>query len=80
MASVRVGTSDWRYAPWRGNFYPKGLPHRRELEGKRIAILVAPEGAEQVELTVSCVTPLLRRKSMPQRGPESVNCGSLVRR
>lgn len=32
MASVRVGTSGWRYAPWRGNFYPKGLPHRRELE------------------------------------------------
>ncbi|MDJ0393733.1 DUF72 domain-containing protein [Rhodococcus sp. G-MC3] len=29
---VRVGISGWTYAPWRGDFYPKGLPHRRELE------------------------------------------------
>ncbi|MCX6469148.1 MAG: DUF72 domain-containing protein [Corynebacteriales bacterium] len=30
--TVRVGTSGWVYAPWRGTFYPKGLPQRRELE------------------------------------------------
>lgn len=29
---IRVGTSGWRYAPWRGDFYPQGLPQRRELE------------------------------------------------
>ncbi|WP_072807154.1 DUF72 domain-containing protein [Rhodococcoides yunnanense] len=29
---VRIGISGWTYAPWRGEFYPKGLPHRRELE------------------------------------------------
>lgn len=29
---VRVGTSGWLYPKWRGDFYPKGLPHRRELE------------------------------------------------
>ena len=29
---IRVGISGWRYAPWRGDFYPKGLPQRRELE------------------------------------------------
>jgi len=29
---VRVGVSGWRYAPWRGRFYPKGLPQRAELE------------------------------------------------
>jgi uncharacterized protein YecE (DUF72 family) len=27
-----VGTSGWRYPPWRGTFYPPGLPQRRELE------------------------------------------------
>ena len=27
----RVGTSGWRYPPWRGTFYPPGLPHRQEL-------------------------------------------------
>ena len=32
MAVARVGTSGWLYPPWRGVFYPKGLPHRRELE------------------------------------------------
>jgi len=29
---IRVGISGWLYPPWRGVFYPKGLPHRRELE------------------------------------------------
>jgi uncharacterized protein YecE (DUF72 family) len=29
---VWVGTSGWRYPPWRGAFYPPGLPQRRELE------------------------------------------------
>ncbi len=29
--SVRVGISGWRYAPWRGVFYPRGLPQRSEL-------------------------------------------------
>ncbi|MCD6041542.1 MAG: hypothetical protein K0R40_1145 [Burkholderiales bacterium] len=29
---VRVGISGWRYEPWRGVWYPDGLPHRRELE------------------------------------------------
>lgn len=32
MADVRVGISGWRYRPWRGVFYPPGLPQRRELE------------------------------------------------
>ncbi|KAA9161903.1 DUF72 domain-containing protein [Amycolatopsis acidicola] len=27
-----MGTSGWRYPPWRGVFYPKGLAQRRELE------------------------------------------------
>jgi uncharacterized protein YecE (DUF72 family) len=30
--TVRVGISGWRYAGWRGQFYPAGLPQRRELE------------------------------------------------
>jgi uncharacterized protein YecE (DUF72 family) len=29
--NVRVGISGWTYAPWRGNFYPPGLPHADEL-------------------------------------------------
>jgi uncharacterized protein YecE (DUF72 family) len=29
---VRVGISGWTYPPWRGVFYPPGLPHRLELE------------------------------------------------
>lgn len=32
MGQVRVGTSGWRYAPWRGDFYPRGLPQARELD------------------------------------------------
>ncbi|KAF1720001.1 DUF72 domain-containing protein [Pseudoxanthomonas wuyuanensis] len=29
---IRVGIGGWNYAPWRKNFYPAGLPQRRELE------------------------------------------------
>jgi uncharacterized protein YecE (DUF72 family) len=32
MASIRIGVGGWTFAPWRGVFYPDGLPHRRELE------------------------------------------------
>jgi uncharacterized protein YecE (DUF72 family) len=32
MATIRIGISGWRYEPWRGVFYPKGLAQRRELE------------------------------------------------
>jgi uncharacterized protein YecE (DUF72 family) len=30
--TIRIGISGWRYGPWRGTFYPKGLAQRRELE------------------------------------------------
>ena len=30
-ATIRIGISGWTYAPWRGAFYPKDLPHKREL-------------------------------------------------
>lgn len=32
MAEIRIGISGWRYPPWRGVFYPEGLPQRAELE------------------------------------------------
>jgi uncharacterized protein YecE (DUF72 family) len=32
VPAIRIGVSGWRYAPWRGNFYPKGLPQHAELE------------------------------------------------
>jgi uncharacterized protein YecE (DUF72 family) len=28
---VRIGISGWRYVPWRGVFYPRGLPQHSEL-------------------------------------------------
>ncbi len=31
MGEIRVGTSGWAYDRWRGDFYPTGLPRRREL-------------------------------------------------
>ena len=32
MTSIRVGIGGWTYEPWRGRFYPEGLPAKRELE------------------------------------------------
>jgi uncharacterized protein YecE (DUF72 family) len=31
LGRVRVGIGGWTFAPWRGVFYPKGLPHSKEL-------------------------------------------------
>jgi uncharacterized protein YecE (DUF72 family) len=28
---IRVGIGGWTFEPWRGTFYPKGLPHAQEL-------------------------------------------------
>lgn len=32
MAEIRIGISGWRYAGWRGRFYPEDLVQARELE------------------------------------------------
>jgi uncharacterized protein YecE (DUF72 family) len=32
QGSIRVGIGGWTFEPWRGSFYPPGLPHKRELE------------------------------------------------
>jgi uncharacterized protein YecE (DUF72 family) len=32
MAAIHIGISGWRYTPWRGGFYPKGLTQKRELQ------------------------------------------------
>jgi uncharacterized protein YecE (DUF72 family) len=29
---IRIGIGGWSYEPWRGLFYPEGLPQKRELE------------------------------------------------
>jgi len=31
QAKIYAGIGGWTYEPWRGVFYPKGLPHAREL-------------------------------------------------
>lgn len=31
QGDIRIGVSGWTYAPWRGNFYPKGVTQKREL-------------------------------------------------
>jgi uncharacterized protein YecE (DUF72 family) len=30
--AIRIGVGGWTYEPWRGTFYPKDLPQKRELE------------------------------------------------
>jgi uncharacterized protein YecE (DUF72 family) len=30
--TIRVGVGGWTFEPWRGTFYPSGLPQKRELE------------------------------------------------
>jgi uncharacterized protein YecE (DUF72 family) len=32
LGDIRIGVSGWTYTPWRGTFYPPGLPQKRELD------------------------------------------------
>src|ERR1700675_2209481 len=32
LGDIRIGIGAWTFEPWRGVFYPKGLPQKRELE------------------------------------------------
>lgn len=38
---IRVGVGGWTYEPWRNNFYPSDLPHKRELEyaSRRLSVI-----------------------------------------
>ena len=38
MARVLIGTSGWHYKSWRGPFFPKGLPLKKQLEHYSAAI------------------------------------------
>ena len=31
QSHIRIGIGGWTFEPWRGSFYPKGLPHAKEL-------------------------------------------------
>ena len=32
VGTIKVGIGGWTFEPWRGPFYPPGLPHKKELE------------------------------------------------
>lgn len=60
---IRIGISGWRYASWRGVFYPPGLPQRRELE-------YAAEQLSSIEINGSFYS--LQRATSWRRWAESV--------
>ena len=61
-SELRIGISGWRYAGWRGKFYPKDLPQDRELE-------FAGETFNSVEINGSFYS--LQRPSSYQRWYEA---------
>jgi len=66
VAHVYVGVSGWKYAGWRGDFYPEGLVQRRELE-------YVAERMTSVELNGSFYS--LQRPSTYERIAEQVPAG-----
>jgi uncharacterized protein YecE (DUF72 family) len=66
MGRFHVGISGWRYASWRGDFYPKGLPQRLELT-------YAAERMTSIELNGSFYS--LQRPTSYARWRESVPRG-----
>ena len=70
MAEIRIGISGWRYAPWRGVFYPKGLPQREELSwASRALPTIGPW--ELFDLSQSGVKSSKHRRKVRHR-PEGV--------
>ena len=61
---IRIGISGWRYAPWRGVWYPEALARRRELE-------FCGHHFSTVEINGSFYS---------LQGPESYDAGSSARR
>ena len=47
MAGIHIGISGWRYAPWRGDFYPKGLTQKKELR-------FASRAVSSIEIMPNC--------------------------
>ena len=77
MSIIRVGIGGWTFEPWRGVFYPKGLPHARELEfaSREVTAIEVnatfyrtqrPEDREELTLTV------------PDRGQRSTIPGEIL--
>jgi len=50
--TIHIGISGWRYAGWRGVFYPKGLAQARELAYASRARLCAPKQHHRKPLKV----------------------------
>jgi len=46
VSRIHIGISGWRYAGWRGVFYPPGLTQARELE-------FASRGVQTIEINGS---------------------------
>ena len=74
--TVRIGISGWAYPPWRGEFYPKGLPQKRELDGVRAAALEvfnilfdAPDIDTLLDAYVAARTPPPPDRTRPARTP-----------
>jgi uncharacterized protein YecE (DUF72 family) len=65
---ARIGISGWRYEPWRGDFYPPGLPQHQELA-------FAAERFDSIELNGSFYS--LQRPESYQRWYASVPPGFL---
>ena len=61
---VRIGISGWRYAPWRGVFYPPGLAQRRELD---VRVAHAADDRDQRLVLLAAAARALRRVARRRR-------------
>ena len=54
---IRVGIGGWTYPPWRGTFFPPGLPHKQELaHASRQLSAIEANGTYYRTLPANCVT------------------------
>ena len=58
---IYVGIGGWVFEEWRGSFYPKGLPQKRELE-------YASQHLTAIEVSGTYFTARAKAGKLPQNG------------
>ena len=68
---IRIGISGWRYAPWRGVFYPKGLPQRARA---RVRVAPAVDRSRSTARSTRCSARSTTRSGATRR--RTISCSA----
>ncbi len=78
MSDIYIGIPGWRYAPWRGDFYPKVLKQRQELAYASRAVSSMTHWEKRIRSWASGAQPLdaqrVSKKQPSKRSSRDLFC------